>query len=651
MRRLRAIFGLAAVAAALAGGWLEFQSQSGGPVMRRHSMDRRALADRRCRGGCTGGAADAPLLNLLPGSATIAQSGQCTGTLTGVTVTRAGSKACTLSDGSGVILGNNTAHIEAQGLLLEGAATNLITSQRDLTDAAWTASNVTVAATATGWEGTATAASTLTASANNGTVLQTITTGAALRASGALIKRRTGTGTISFTHDGSAYSNVTAQLAAAPSSGWVRVCASGSAANPVVGFKIGTSGDAIDVDYVTDEAPPGATGFCTSPIVGSSRVIDLATVANPLASTNPAAWCLSARITPENTWGQPNSVRGIMGAGTFGGANGWGFYSSTATPQIRVFDNAGNFKDIVSGDTLPGTTSLTTAQITACDVSGDLSVWADGSWMHGQVDSGGTGTGVVTTQGATLKLGSFNGTSYPPWAYYRDICISGPSRASPSGTDPRSNVQNTCGQFTNQCHYGSACYLYTRQGATTIDGLGDSMTLATGIVYPFLTRLNGWLGDSYGVTNSGVAGNITSQMLTRWTGGLNVAGYSYVVVLGGVNDALNGSVAEADALANLVAIYNDAHAHNVRVLALAVLPCGNYGTCTSTPQAWIRQLNGDISSFASANPTWIRFVDTWTALGESGHPNNLAAAYSLDDLHPNQAGHDVIAAAIAQAIF
>ena len=119
---------------------------------------------------------------------------------------------------------------------------------------------------ATGLDGIANTATTLTATAADAIILQPISLASAARCASAYVKRKTGTGTISFTQDGTNWTDITAQI---NSSTWSRVQITSTLANPSVGFKIGTSGDAIDVDCVQNEA--GAVA--TSPIVTTTSTV------------------------------------------------------------------------------------------------------------------------------------------------------------------------------------------------------------------------------------------------------------------------------------------------------------------------------------------------------------------------------------------
>ncbi len=120
---------------------------------------------------------------------------------------------------------------------------------------------------ATGLDGIANTATTLTATAADAIILQPITLVSAARCASAYVKRRTGTGTISFTQDGgSTWTDITALI---NGSTWSRVEITATLANPSTGFKISTSGDAIDVDVVQNEAGTVAT----SPIVTTTAAV------------------------------------------------------------------------------------------------------------------------------------------------------------------------------------------------------------------------------------------------------------------------------------------------------------------------------------------------------------------------------------------
>ena len=176
----------------------------------------------------------------------------------GITFTRASVGYAERSDGIWQSFASGVARITDKGILIEGSRINRALYSRDLTNAAWTATNVTVARNQVGIDGTANSACSLTATAGNGTVLQAVTHGSTGRYFSIWVKRITGTGTVEVTLDnGSTWTGVTV------TSGWTRVGAAQTLANPTVGVRIVTSGNAIAVDFAQLE--DGA--FPSSPIL------------------------------------------------------------------------------------------------------------------------------------------------------------------------------------------------------------------------------------------------------------------------------------------------------------------------------------------------------------------------------------------------
>ena len=156
------------------------------------------------------------------------------------------------------------------GLLVEEARTNLCLYSDDLTNAAWTKSNLTTAKTATGPDGVANSATTCTATAGNATALQAITSGSAARVTSVWLKRRTGSGNIDLTQDnGSTWTTKTI------TSSWARYdIGPTTAANPTVGIRVATSGDAVDVALFQHEV--GSFPTSAAPTLGATvtRALD-----------------------------------------------------------------------------------------------------------------------------------------------------------------------------------------------------------------------------------------------------------------------------------------------------------------------------------------------------------------------------------------
>ena len=162
-----------------------------------------------------------------------------------------------------------TANPTSNGLLIEEARTNRILWCRDATQADWVKTNITPAKDQTGIDGVANAASSLTATANDGTCIQTITLASGSRTNSVYLTRLIGTGNVQVSLDGSTWSTVDLS-----DTEWRRIVLSGTVTNPTVGIKLAVSGDAVAMDY--GQVEDGA--FATTPILTTAatatRAID-----------------------------------------------------------------------------------------------------------------------------------------------------------------------------------------------------------------------------------------------------------------------------------------------------------------------------------------------------------------------------------------
>ena len=183
------------------------------------------------------------------------------------------------------------------GLLVEPGATNLALRSRDLTQSAWTCTNVTAARNATGFDNNANGASTLTATAANGTCLQSITHANSAFTLSFFAQCVNCTGGVSATLDNTTYTSLSssncgvwpAQTGTAPGTAkFVRCTLGQTVTNPNIGFKIVSNGSGIIVDEVQLEA----TGYGTSPI--TTTTVSAQRNSDGIQATAPiAAWIVS----------------------------------------------------------------------------------------------------------------------------------------------------------------------------------------------------------------------------------------------------------------------------------------------------------------------------------------------------------------------
>jgi hypothetical protein len=230
------------------------------------------------------------------------------------TVTRASTKLRIGSNGLYGSVANNVPAFEFntdgtyRGLLVEPGATNLALWSRDLTQASWVSTNMTAALTATGADGVANSATTLTATAGNATELQAITSASASRVFSAVVRRRTGTGTVQITQDnGSTWTTITLttsfQRFTTPNQ---------TLTNPTVGFRIVTSGDAIDVDFCQAETGSVATSPIVTTAGTASRVADVVSLTGASSLIGQATGgTVFADFEPRNTGVNDRIIAGI----------------------------------------------------------------------------------------------------------------------------------------------------------------------------------------------------------------------------------------------------------------------------------------------------------------------------------------------------
>jgi lysophospholipase L1-like esterase len=145
---------------------------------------------------------------------------------------------------------------------------------------------------------------------------------------------------------------------------------------------------------------------------------------------------------------------------------------------------------------------------------------------------------------------------------------------------------------------------------------------------------------------AGVAGNTSAQLLARLvTDALSDAAVQHVHVQIGTNDA-GGSVTPTLFADNIKAIHALIQGSG-RSMSIGLVPPRTLAAGTATTRKLERAYNEWITSWAG--PAAVTFVDTRAPLLDTA-TGYLAAAYSADGTHFNDAGHLLIAKAIAAAL-
>jgi len=338
------------------------------------------------------------IVNLVPGSA----FGSPTPTFT-----RASAAWTKLSSGlwaqvaTGVArsayIGQNTAVGAYGGYFPEPAATQLVTptaSIRDMTDASWAKVNVTAAKNATGIDGVANSASTITITVGGGTILQTLVAAASFRTYSAFVRRKTGTGTLVI-QQGVTTSDVTASLNSVT---YARVQLNANVLNSAYGFTGGTAGDQFEIDFHQFEALGTTAPQATSPMAtaGAARAIDSLTY----ASAGNMDFTQGSAYAELSLSGGP-----ISGAGALAATANGRMLHTDATTSIRVYDG-------VTNTVKAGLTDMATGvrkRASSWGAAG-MSVTGDGAAPATSVFDGSMGSGPVIEIGAQGGAALWRGT-------------------------------------------------------------------------------------------------------------------------------------------------------------------------------------------------------------------------------------------------
>jgi len=167
------------------------------------------------------------------------------------------------------------------GLLVEASAQNQALWSRDLSvSGTWAASGITAVRNAVGADGTASGATTLTATAASATITQNISHASQSRIFSAYMRRVSGSGQIQLTTNGGTnWETVTLTSAFAPFNSGAQTVASGQ-----VGIRMIASGDVIEVDFTQAEVGPIATSPIPTTTGAVSRAADVISASGALVS-------------------------------------------------------------------------------------------------------------------------------------------------------------------------------------------------------------------------------------------------------------------------------------------------------------------------------------------------------------------------------
>ncbi len=278
---------------------------------------------------------------------------------------QSGSTGLYAPDGNGLLVGF-AAYVPritlGKGLWAEQARTNVCLYCRDMTNAVWSKTNMTATRNQVGADGVANGATSLTATAANATCLQSITAAANSRVTSGYVRRLAGTGPISMTQD-----NAATWTPLTLTNGYAVVnVPSATVTNPVVGFKIETSGDSIAVDFVQCEIGTYPTTPILTTSAAATRLNEEPAFGDVAASS--AAWGAHALLKDVFSGRGPWSFYGEY-AGNPEVGSGW-FMASDGPPNVAGGCNGGAFTFMGSTTSNNGTQGLANINKVAGRVTG-----------------------------------------------------------------------------------------------------------------------------------------------------------------------------------------------------------------------------------------------------------------------------------------
>ncbi len=553
-----------------------------------------------------------------------------------VTITRNLVAWCTKADFSLVQCPVNTPRVmmdkgspSIAGLLVEGtAATNIVIQNRDLSNAAWTKSNMTCTKTAVGADLVSNAATRCTATSANATVCQTPTIAAARRNSSLYIRRAVGTGVVSVTRDGN-YTAITSSLDATllkrvvsmeeigcQYGGCIQVDGmTGTGANPSVCVKLATSGDAVDIDLVQDEADY----FPSSPITTTA-----ASQARPAESALATVTSFTAKSI---SWDVRRSGFTNGGAATFA----LSVYADASNRAVPYDIDGYNLTPGLGGNTCfwQNAGSFQTVSNTAFEPTFGpvpLSCVNNGSTIVSNTN------GAATSAVATIA----------PFAGATSVYLGG----GPGGVAGQILISNVCVDAS-----ATNCTVGTNRAPRTVAWVGDSIVAGnnagtTPVTPP--SNLQALLGRA--VFNKGIPGDNLTQCRTRWTAGVQTRGYVTLIWSCGTNDLI--TITSAAMWAITLPTIQEANAAGMKVILTTILPKGGAPGWNQTPmQDRLEEYNTLIRNYCVANPTLATCVDAYATFGgQGGDPKVMQLIYdSGDGVHPNAVGSALLATIVNAA--
>jgi lysophospholipase L1-like esterase len=182
----------------------------------------------------------------------------------------------------------------------------------------------------------------------------------------------------------------------------------------------------------------------------------------------------------------------------------------------------------------------------------------------------------------------------------------------------------------------------SERGQSRVVFMGDSIT-------DFWGRHHGsFFPGKSSYINRGIGGQVTGQMLLRFRQDVILLNPKVVVILAGTND-IPSHISPEDTENNLVSMVELARVHGIKVVLASLLPVSNCyrpNQTTRRPLEKLQEINQWIKSYCRKEK--LSFLDYFAAMSDG--QGMLKCDLTVDGVHPNAAGYDVMAPLVEKAI-
>ncbi|MGC1655695.1 MAG: SGNH/GDSL hydrolase family protein [Candidatus Acidiferrales bacterium] len=172
--------------------------------------------------------------------------------------------------------------------------------------------------------------------------------------------------------------------------------------------------------------------------------------------------------------------------------------------------------------------------------------------------------------------------------------------------------------------------------------MGDSITEGWGMKATATSPARGEFFPGKPYINRGISGQTTPQMLVRFRQDVIELKPKAVLILAGINDIAEntGKMTLWEIEGNIESMSELARASKIHPVLCSVLPASDFPWHKGLePAPKVRSLNAWIKEYAAKND--FVYVDYYSAMANS--EGGMRDGLSLDGVHPNKAGYDIMA--------